>query len=338
MSYQIITLENNIINLYKNDLAKSFKWNNQELIKEIEKDKKLYIIYLEKIMYHKNIFLYTLEKNDIEYEIISKSNMEILKYIYDYWNTENEEVIDVNKVNLFILLDPNNNYFNISIFKLSNSTNKLDIQKVYEDYKYIDNKKVEQYLFLDIIDEIQRVMRKPYLRNIIIAKIILIGKEKDYRWFKELFKDKYSEYLIEELDNDVRDALKVYLDIENENILDPFNKSTIKYFSKEIIINESIKEIDIKRSIQMVNKYERLPIDKNIIISPISSSGEKNIFSIEVDDIIYNKEISFPFIYNFDDLTFNILMDNEENLRINVYINGMIIETWDIDWGKKNEI
>lgn len=338
MSYQIITLENNIINLYKNNLVKSFRWDNQELIKEIEKDNKLYIIYLEKIMYHKNIFLYTLEKNDIEYEIISKSKMEILKYIYDYWKIDNEEVIDVNKVNLFILLDLSNNYFNISIFKLSNLTNKLDIQKVYEDYKYIDNKKAEQYLFLDIIDEIQRVMRKPYLRNIIIAKIILIGKEKDYRWFKELFKDKYSEYLIEELDYNVIDALKVYLDIENGNILDPFNKSTIRYFSNEIIINESIKEIDIKRSIQMVNKYERLPIDKNIIISPISSIGEKNIFSIEVNVIIYKKEISFPFIYSFDDLTFNILMESEENLRINVYINGKIIETWDIDWGKENEI
>lgn len=338
MNYQVITLENGRINLYKEDGLQFFGWDIETLIKNINKNKKLYIIYLEKVIYYKNLFLNSLEKSDIRYEIITKSLLEIKKYIYNYWIKNDEEIIDINKVHLFIILDLKDRDLNISFFKLSNTINKLDIKMVYEDYIYIGDEKDEQYLFLDIVDEIQKIMRRSHLRDKSIAKVLLVGKETNYRWFINLFKDSYSEESIDVFNYDIAKALEVYLNIEKKDILDPFDKSRIKYFSREIVLKEVVKGIDIERTIQVVNKYERLPINKNIIVSPMGYIGGKNDFSVESDDIIYSRKISFPFAYNFDELKFNFKIEIDKTSEIGIYINNNIVDTWNINWGERDEI
>lgn len=338
MNYQILTLENREINLYKDGTTRSFKWDTKELIKHIDGNRKLYIIYLEKLMYYKNLFLYDLDKNNMDYEVVPKALIEINKYIYNYWVKESEEIIDVNRQHLFLIIDLQDTDLKISIFHIENTMNKLNIEMVYEDYLYLGNTEDKQYLFMDIISEIQRISRRSSLRNKTISKILLVGKKESYNWFVDLFKNKYSKELIDIFNYKPIEALGLYLDIKYKNILDPFIKEKISYFPKEVRLEEISEGIGIRGSIGVIKEYERLPIDKNITISPIGPIKGKDAFSIEVDNMVYNREISFPFTYYFDELKFRFIIEDEAVLKINVYINDSIIDTWNIDWRNENEI
>lgn len=338
MTYQIITLKNSYITLYNDNICKKYDWYDMDLLSDIEQKKMVYLVYLEKIEYHKRTFLNNLEVNNIDYEVVPKGNLLIKKYIYDYWHIRKEEVLDINKIGLYILLDLKNNDLSISIYELINRERKLEVNNLYEDYVYIKDKtNNEYYYFLDILSHIQRLMKKDYIRNKPISKIILIGKELKSESAKSFFEDKYSEDLIDTLNYDIPHFFSLYLDIQNDRILDPFNKSQLQYFSKDMILNECDNGMAIVRSIKIVNRYERLPIDKTIVISPTTSIESKQIFSIEKGSCIYKKEISFPFIYNFDEVSFNLRIESENIAKIKVYVNDNIIDTWNIDWRKKDE-
>lgn len=334
MNYQLIILDNHKIKLYTNNEMKEFNWYNNDLLKKISLNIKIYIVFIEKIMYHKNLFLNLLDKENIEYEIISKSSIDIKKYIYDIWKEKNKEILNVDKNQIYILLDLKNNSLNISVFEIENTIKKLNIIKIYEENHYVKeiDKTDNYYHFLDVIYYIEKVIKEDKLRGKIIGKIILIGEILTSQEYIKYFYEKYSENIVDVLHQDIKESFEIYLKIKEKKMLDPFNKNELKYFSKEIKLNEFIELTEYKQSITIVEKNERLPIDKKVSVSSEKFIGQVYNFIMEVDDETYNKEINFPFIYFFDEVDFNFIIDIQEKLKINICVNNKVIDIWIINW------